>query len=149
MDRGVSGEHLPAPDRDVEEDSVPARHVAMDPDRLPLATPSAAKDPGLLEPQRTDFESWREEESVLRVAAVVSRVPAVITTDDTDYTERSVYNPCNPWQDLTTTAAVASVELLVIDLQIALISFNDPEDETYIFVFHVRITPVRRCHRTI
>ena len=77
MDRGVSGEHLPAPDRDVEEDSVPAWDVAVDPDRLPLSTPPAAKHSGLLEPQRTDLEPRREEESVLRAATVVSRIELV------------------------------------------------------------------------
>src|ERR1043166_1718422 len=73
MDRGVSGEYLSASDCDVEKDPFPARHVAMDPDRLPFPTPAAAKDPRLLEPQGIDFKSWREEEGVLRLAAVVSR----------------------------------------------------------------------------
>lgn len=45
-----------------------------------LATPPASENPGLLEPQRTDFESRQEEESVLRVTAVVSRVAAVTLT---------------------------------------------------------------------
>ena len=46
----------------------------MDPDRLSFASQAVAEDPGLLEPQRLDLESWREEEGVLRYAAVVSRV---------------------------------------------------------------------------
>ena len=74
MDRGISGEHLPAPDRDVEEDSIPAWDVAVDPDGLPFATTPVAKHPGLLEPQRIDLEPRREEESVLRAATVVSRI---------------------------------------------------------------------------
>jgi len=57
MDRGVAGKYLSAPDRDVEEDSVPARHVAVDTYRLPLSAAAAAEDPGLLEPQGVDLES--------------------------------------------------------------------------------------------
>ena len=79
MDGRISGEHLSTSDRHVEADSVPAWHLAVDPDRLPFSAPSAAEDSGLLEPQGIDLESRREEESVLRATAVVSRI--ALTTD--------------------------------------------------------------------
>jgi len=45
----------------------------------PDNAPSAAEDPGLLEPEGLDLESRPEEESLLRATAVVSRV--ALTTD--------------------------------------------------------------------
>ena len=53
----------------------------------------AQQHSGLLEPQGLDLESWREEEGVLRVAAVVSAV--ALTADDTDCT--ITIDSCNPW----------------------------------------------------
>ena len=68
---------------------IPARHIAMDPDGLPLSAPPAAKDPGLLEPQGIDFKSRREEESVLTCCSsgiVSCRIK--LTTDNSDFTAR-------------------------------------------------------------
>ena len=72
MDRGIPGESLSASARHVETNPLPPRHLALDPDGLPLSAPTAARHSGLLESKGLDLESWREEESVLRDAAVVS-----------------------------------------------------------------------------
>src|SRR5215216_919085 len=82
MDRRIPGEPLSPSTRNAEKDSLPARHLTVDPDRLPFPSPPVTWNSRLLEPQRPDLGSRRKEEGVLCDAAVVSRATEVRRHDD-------------------------------------------------------------------
>src|SRR5882672_10832317 len=73
LDRGVSGQPLPAPDQYAEKDPIAGGPIALGADGFPFAAPLAAWHPGLLQPQGTGFESRGTQAGVLRVAEVLSR----------------------------------------------------------------------------
>src|SRR5882724_624462 len=73
MDRRVPGELVSAPGEDVEEDLFSAWHLSLDSDGFSLSPPAATRYSRLPQPQGFDLGSWREEKSVLRNAAVLSR----------------------------------------------------------------------------
>ena len=50
---------------------------------------------------------------------------------------------------LSTDTAVVPAGMLIVNPKIAPVTFDDVEDETYVLVFHVRITRLRSRDRSI
>src|SRR5271155_5120470 len=71
LDRRVPNEPISAPNRDVTENPVSGRNVALGADGFSLAAPPAYRRAGFLQSEGSDFRPWSAQTSLLHAAKVL------------------------------------------------------------------------------